>query len=339
MITVSILIPNYNHALFLKQRIESVLNQTYQDFELIMMDDCSTDHSRQIIEEYRNHPKVSKIVYNEHNSGGVFKQWIKGIEMASGKYLWIAESDDAAEPTFLEETVRVLENDPNVGMVFTDTTIIDANGNKITTTSETKSIAYQHLASLGNVIKQDHLGAFLISELVIENASCVLFRKSNLQKIDFKELAQFTNTGDRFVYIGMALQASIILIPKALNLMRSHAHNTTKKNWENGNLHRDRLKVILYYFDRLAQNKATLQHISKLYKNHFISFVTHGRFEANITLLKKLKEKHEMSGIPFYLLSGYVSLLRNNRNQTGIIRSAYYRILMLLHHFDKDYQK
>ncbi len=339
MQTVSILIPNYNHALFLKQRIESVLHQTFQDFELLIMDDCSTDHSRQIIEEYRNHPKVSKIVYNEQNSGGVFKQWIKGIEMASGKYLWIAESDDYAAPTFLEETVQTLEEYPSAGMVFTDTTVVDVNGKKIKTTSETKKAAFQQLAAVGNTITQDHLGDFLISELVIENASCVLFRKSSLQEIDFEELAQFTNTGDRFVYIGIALKAAIVHIPQELNFMRWHEHNTTKKNFDNGNIHRDRLKVVLYYFNQLVDYQSNLRSVSKLYKNHFISFLTHGSEEANNSLLKKLKDRKEISRIPFYLLSGYVSLLKNNRNQSGIIRSFYYQILTSFHIFDQDYQK
>ena len=57
---ISIIIPNYNHAPYLTERIESVLNQTYQNFEVIILDDCSTDNSREIIEKYANNPKVVK---------------------------------------------------------------------------------------------------------------------------------------------------------------------------------------------------------------------------------------------------------------------------------------
>ena len=55
-----VIIPNYNHALYLQERLDSVFNQTYQDFEVIILDDCSTDNSREIIEKYANNPKVVK---------------------------------------------------------------------------------------------------------------------------------------------------------------------------------------------------------------------------------------------------------------------------------------
>lgn len=79
---VSVIVPNYNHARFLEERMESVLGQTYQNIEVIILDDCSTDNSREVIEKYRNNPKVAKIVYNDANSGSPFRQWKKGMELA-----------------------------------------------------------------------------------------------------------------------------------------------------------------------------------------------------------------------------------------------------------------
>ena len=93
MPTVSVIVPNYNHAPYLRQRIESILDQSHQDFELILLDDCSTDGSRDIMESYRGDPRVSHIVYNEANSGSTFRQWDKGIELAQGECVWVAESD------------------------------------------------------------------------------------------------------------------------------------------------------------------------------------------------------------------------------------------------------
>ena len=74
---VSIIVPNYNHARFLTERFESILSQTYHNFELIILDDCSTDNSCEVIERYRENPHVSQIVYNEKNCGNTFEQWMK----------------------------------------------------------------------------------------------------------------------------------------------------------------------------------------------------------------------------------------------------------------------
>ena len=110
---VSIIIPNYNHARYLRQRIDSVLQQTYQDFEIILMDDCSTDESRTILSEYAGDPRV-RIEFNEKNSGSPFRQWRKGIALATGRYIWIAESDDYADETLLEALVSRLDADSSI---------------------------------------------------------------------------------------------------------------------------------------------------------------------------------------------------------------------------------
>src|ERR1700738_1634065 len=108
---VSVIVPNYNHARFLRRRMESVLRQTYRDFEVILLDDCSTDESRSILSEYAGDPRV-RLEFNEKNSGSPFKQWNKGVALASGEYGWIAESDDYADERLLERLVAVLDHEP-----------------------------------------------------------------------------------------------------------------------------------------------------------------------------------------------------------------------------------
>ena len=105
-VKVSVIVPNYNYARYLPIRLESILNQTFKDFELILLDDASTDNSIQILENYRNHPNVSQLVVNKVNTGSPFQQWMKGILLARGEYIWIAEADDIADLQFLETCIN-----------------------------------------------------------------------------------------------------------------------------------------------------------------------------------------------------------------------------------------
>src|SRR5579862_3200293 len=114
---VSVIVPNYNHAKYLRRRVESILEQTFQDFELILLDDCSTDESRSILSSYAGDPRV-KIEFNTANSGSTFKQWNRGARLANGKYLWIAESDDYADKRLLERLTEVLEADPKITFAY-----------------------------------------------------------------------------------------------------------------------------------------------------------------------------------------------------------------------------
>ena len=169
MPVVSVIVPNYNHAPYLRQRLDSIFNQTYQDFEVIILDDCSTDNSKKIIEEYRNRPQVSHVVYNEKNSGSPFKQWAKGFSLAQGEYIWIAESDDWAELNFLEETVNRIKNN-NVNLVFTNSFII-------TPEKQTTDIDIQEdrIFNGRKLLRQE-----MIFHNFILNASAVLFKKETL---------------------------------------------------------------------------------------------------------------------------------------------------------------
>src|SRR5690349_21422462 len=125
---VSVIIPNYNHANYLGQRMDSVLNQTYTNFEVIILDDCSTDSSRDVIERFRNDSHISHIVFNETNTGSPFLQWQKGIALAKGEWIWIAESDDSADKHFLEKFVNALQGQQNIGLIYCDSNIVDDNG-------------------------------------------------------------------------------------------------------------------------------------------------------------------------------------------------------------------
>ena len=82
------------------------------DLELIILDDASTDNSKEIIERYRRQERVTHIIYNEVNSGSAFRQWRTGISLAKGDWVWIAESDDYCSSAFLETLLTGMEGQP-----------------------------------------------------------------------------------------------------------------------------------------------------------------------------------------------------------------------------------
>jgi glycosyltransferase involved in cell wall biosynthesis len=101
------------------------LSQSFTGYELIILDDCSDDGSRELIDSYAlMYPEIIRS-YNASNSGSPFAQWNHGISMAKGDYIWIAESDDYSEPGFLEKTTAMLDARPGAGLVYTDSIVID----------------------------------------------------------------------------------------------------------------------------------------------------------------------------------------------------------------------
>jgi glycosyltransferase involved in cell wall biosynthesis len=296
---VSVIIPNYNHYDFLIQRIESVLNQTFQDFELLLLDDASTDQSHRILKQYRKHIKVSHIVINSENSGSVFKQWIKGVELATGDYIWIAESDDFAGKNFLEETVASLKTNDKLGLVFTDTTKVDENGNVLGLVSKSKKM----LVSADNsniVITKSNFVNFLLTHLTIVNASSVLFRRSALLSVDFNALKGFKNTGDVFTYVGVVLNYDLMFLSKPLNYMRFHSSNTTAKNKKNGQVFKDKILLLDYYLDDFSRIDVKRNDVVDCLNGFLLLSIDYGHLALLKKLLKKMYERHFLERKKYY---------------------------------------
>jgi CMP-N-acetylneuraminic acid synthetase len=126
--TVTVYITNYNYERYIRQSIESVLSQTFQDFELLIIDDGSTDNSRDIIEQYRSHEKV-RIIFQENK--GLNATNNVAIQAARGKYLMRLDADDFLEPPALGIMAALMEADPELGLVFPDYYYVDANNHRI----------------------------------------------------------------------------------------------------------------------------------------------------------------------------------------------------------------
>ncbi|MGY3213807.1 glycosyltransferase family 2 protein [Mucilaginibacter sp. HD30] len=232
---VSVIIPNYNHARYLKQRIDTVLAQTYREFEVIILDDCSTDNSRDVIAAYKGHPQVSHVILNERNSGSTFIQWQKGIELAKGKYIWIAESDDWCEPTLLQTVVEGLEAKPNAVLGYVQSSIVNGD-NDIYKVSATNQLV-EYMA--GNKYVSQCLGNY---NLII-NASMALFKRECYYNLS-PRYQTFKYCGDWLFWIEIALQGDIFISGKVLNYFRKHGADVSGKMLASGNNHIEEIRVL-----------------------------------------------------------------------------------------------
>lgn len=220
---VSVIVPNYNHEAFLEQRIDSILNQSYQDFEIILLDDNSSDDSRRILNEYANNPQVSELLINTKNSGSPFKQWQKGIEFAKGTYIWIAESDDFSDPAFLEKTVQKLKAE-NAAICYSQSYDVDESNtilsNRIKYTSEFEPNIWEHDFTMNG---KEFIQKYLAEKNVIPNASAVVFKKSLVSNSFFsEELLSMKMCGDWFFWIQLCEMVEVAFVSKPLNYFRIH---------------------------------------------------------------------------------------------------------------------
>lgn len=231
-IKVSVIVPNYNHSRYLRQRIESILNQTFTDFELILLDDSSSDNSQEILLSYQNNSHVTHIKINPQNSGSPFAQWEKGILLAKGEYIWIAESDDCAESNFLSATVKQLDEHPEARLCLTGSYIIDENNNFIQTTEfdnweeDKKAYSFQSL---------NYLSTHMIHTNSVYNASMVLFRRNNCLLNITKRYKEMRYCGDWLFWIEQIRKGEVVEIHQKLNYFRKHRDNTTNKGTSEGN--------------------------------------------------------------------------------------------------------
>ncbi|MCZ2486956.1 glycosyltransferase family 2 protein [Aquirufa antheringensis] len=259
---VSVIIPNFNHSQFLEQRIESVLNQRFENFEVIILDDCSSDNSLQIIERYRNNPVISKIVYNETNSGSTFIQWKKGIEIASGEYIWIAESDDWCEPTFIETIYSELVKDKSISLGFAQSICLNESSSiRFVSKSENLTMVCNGTEFINNTLAYNN---------VIINASMAIFRKD--KAIDFcDEIVNFKYCGDWLFWIKISKNNKVFISGKILNYFRKHSKDVSGNYINSGLNFKEELNVLNLLY---SQKELKSEFYQKSVRNKYLNFIS-----------------------------------------------------------------
>ena len=230
---ISVVVPNYNYAQYLEERIGSILSQTHRPDEIIFLDDCSTDGSvsfaRKILMEQKKLPTgiPFKILRNKENAG-VYKQWLKGIRAAKNEWVWIAEADDTSDPLFLETLIKKIT--PATNLIYCQSKKIDGNGDIISANNfahtDDVSVTKWRSDYINNGIQE--VATSLVYRNSIPNTSSVIFRKSATKKIE-SLLGKFNYCGDWFFYSYLLKAGDIAYSSLALNNFRRHNAGVTKQ--------------------------------------------------------------------------------------------------------------
>lgn len=223
---VSIIIPNFNHARYLEERLASIINQTFKDFELIVLDDCSIDDSVEVIQNFLGEFPY-RLIVNQANSGSTFAQWDRGIEIATGDLIWIAESDDVAAPQFLENLVAMLE-DKSVAMAYCQSLAIDEHSSVTANLKGWTDIISSHLWRNDFILDGTYFAInFLAIKNVIPNASAVVFRREHYIS-PYRIKPDYKLSGDLILYANIINGRRIAFCAEPLNYYRFHPSTVRK---------------------------------------------------------------------------------------------------------------
>jgi len=250
---VSIILPNYNHEKFLQKRIDSILDQSYQNFELIILDDASTDGSLQILERYKNNSKVTHFEINTTNSGSPFAQWKKGIDIAKGDLIWIAESDDFCTNNFLQETVTFLENNKKASLVFVKTKTIN-----LFTNTDIVIEPHKNTGLYSNISENFLFNWFFEnSPFKILNASSCLFRAEVINTEILNKITTFRYAGDKLFWASIILKHDFFgFINKTINFQPYHNQTTRTRQSLKINTKRNDEVLYIYKYSKFIDSKS-----------------------------------------------------------------------------------
>ena len=234
--------------------MDSVLAQTYQDFELILLDDCSTDESREILKSYAGDPRV-RIEFNEKNSGSTFRQWNKGARLARGKYIWFAESDDYADERLLETLVKRLESEPDSVLCYCRSWQVSSDG---------QLNGFQDRYLPGDLLERgsqkwardfrangtEECRRFLVHCNTVLSASSVVFRRNSYWDVGGAD-ETLVLCGDWKTWAAMALTGgSISYAGEPLNYYRYHGASVSERSMANGIWALEALQVVRFIVKR-----------------------------------------------------------------------------------------
>ncbi|MFD2036375.1 glycosyltransferase family 2 protein [Belliella marina] len=227
---VSIIVPIYNQQHYIENRLLSIFNQKYQEFEVIILDDFSSDKSWEVIKKYENHSKVTACIRTKVNSKSPFGRWKEGFELSKGELIWIAEGDDISDDKFLMNLVPYF-SDEEVVVAHSRSYVFRGSQNNKTLNGWWDSLSpfiwKENFILEGKVLLRNY-GRF---KCPIVNVSSAIFRKDVLDDVNVPITYRYA--GDWFFWGQLFKKGKVAFFSEPLNYIRIHNKSATSKSLSN----------------------------------------------------------------------------------------------------------
>ena len=287
---VSVLIPAYNHGKYIQETIKSIIKQSYQNIELLVIDDGSSDDTWQKLNELKNicEKRFSRVVFETENNRGTCNTLNKLITLSQGEYIYIIASDDLAKPQAIEKLFNFLSQNPNYALTVGDNEIINSNSQRIfwdenrNSLYEEKEAKYKTFAEFLQHNRKDvdfnseNFGNYpsLAEMNYVPNG--YLIRKSIFEKTGM--FTQEAPLEDYYLMLQIAKYSKMKYIDKILFSYRWHPTNTIKE----------------------AEKMDEFIKQTKNYEKALIKKIDLNNFNPEIQKYLKNGEKSCQAGIPFF---------------------------------------
>lgn len=299
---VTVCMPVYNQAKFLSEAIESVLRQTFADFELLIVDDCSSDNSIEIIRFYADNDARIRFFVNEHNIGMVHN-WNRCLREASGEFIKFLFGDDMfSSPQTLEKMVKVLSFDEEVVLASSARFFIDQN-------STVMKIVSDYMGPRrcdGAVAIMDSL---IDQKNNIGEPSAVIFRKKYAERGFNPEYCQIV---DLEMWFHLLEQGKFVYIPEPLCAFRVHSEQQTKRNFDSGLYINDSFFLLRDYSNKPYLKFSCIQrkymYFTPAY-NIWKLYYKHNRFSRKVAE-DMIFNKYHYSSFIFYIVKPFFRLYK-----------------------------
>lgn len=227
---VSAVIPNYNYERYLDERIDSILYQSYPVSEIIILDDCSSDGSEQLILrriEENNTGIPIRYVPNEKNSGSVFAQWQKAFDQAGGDYVWIAEADDSCNERFLETVMQGFD-DEEVVLSYCESLTMDENDALLMGDLRVWIDIFNCGRWNENYVRSgaDEVAEVMCINNTIANVSSAVIKRDDYSKV-LEDARSYKLAGDWYTYMNILKRGKIAYFKESLNYHRMQTQGVT----------------------------------------------------------------------------------------------------------------